>query len=208
MVCRRRKWIDVLSVGFILLVSLPCAATEELPLGATPLSFGLSALPPSTLVGAVGGGGGALSRAPSGLFVGADTGWAVMLGPGSEPAPNGWAFGARLGYQWRSGLALEARFDDLGVDPPTGGGSLLVGSGGVRYSLPFLVMPFAEALVGPAFNGSHVTPGAGVGLGASLPVVRHLMIDLALRDWIVDLDGAVRNIPTVELGVAVGFPGR
>jgi len=200
--------LEALSAGFILLASPLATAADQPPLGSTPVLLGFPTLPPARLVGAFGGGGGAFSRAPSGFFVGADTGWAVMLGPGSAPAPDAWAFGARLGYEWRNGLAIEGRFDDLGVDPPKGGGSLLVGSGGIRYSLPFVVMPFAEALIGPAFNGSHVTPGAGLGLGASLPVVRHLMIDLALRDWIVDLDGAVRNVPTIELGIAVGFPGR
>lgn len=200
--------LQVLSAGSITLLCSHAHA-DSLPMSATRLSLGtLEGLPPFRLVGGFGGGGGAISRAPSGLFVGADTGWAVMLGPGPGPAPNAWAFGTRVGYQWRNGLALEGRFDDLGVEPPTKGGSLLFGSAGIRYSIPFVVMPFAEALIGPAFNGTHAAPGAGLGIGASLPVVRHLMFDLSLRDWIVDLDGAVRNVPTIELGITVGFTGR
>ena len=199
----------MLVAGSIALGASLAHAESPLPVNTTPLSFGLlAAMPPSRLVRAFGGGGGAVSRAPSGPFVGADTGWGVMLGPGSPTAPNGWAFGARAGYEWANGLALEGRFDDLGMDPPRGGGSLLTASAGVRYSLPLIVMPFAEALVGPAFNGTHATPTAGIGLGASLPVLRHLMFDFSLRDWIADLDGGVRNIPTVELGITVGFGGR
>ncbi len=168
----------------------------------------IAAMPLPVLVGTVGGGGGALSHAPSGVYVGADTGLGIMLGSPSYPAEDAWSFGATAGYQWRSGLALQGRFDDLGVAPPRGGGSLLVASAGLRYSMPLVAMPFAEALVGPTFNGSHAAPAAGIGLGVSLPVLRHLALDLSVRDWIADLDGAVRNTPTVELGFAVGFPGR
>jgi hypothetical protein len=198
-----------LSFALVTSVSVPALAEESLFSSTRELSFALpAAVPPLRLVGGFGGGGGAIARAPSGLFIGADTGWAVMLGPRESSAPNAWAFGARVGYEWQNGLALEGRFDDLGVHPPTGGGSLLFGSAGIRYSLPLVVMPFAEALVGPGFNGSHLAPGAGLGVGASLPVLRHLMFDLALRDWIIDLDGGVRNVPTVELGITVGFGGR
>jgi hypothetical protein len=201
--------MQLLSAGSITLFGSLAYAMDSLPIGVTPLSLGtLEGMPPLRLVGAVGGGGGAYSHAPSGLFIGADTGWAVMLGEGTAPARDAWTFGARAGYEWRNGLALEARFDDLGVAPPLGGGPLLTATGGVRYSMPFIVMPFAEALIGPAFNGTHVAPAAGIGLGASLPVLRHLMFDLSVRDWIADIDGAVRNTPTVELGITVGFAGR
>ncbi len=131
-----------------------------------------------------------------------------MTGAGNDPAHDAWSFGARVGYQWRSGLAIEGRFDDLGVDPPRGGGSLLVASAGLRYSMPFVVMLFAEALVGPVFNDSHAAPAAGLGLGITLPVVRHLALDLSVRDWIAGLDGVVRDVPTVQMGLSVGFPGR
>jgi hypothetical protein len=74
--------------------------------------------------------------------------------------------------------------------------------------MPLVVMPFAEALLGPAFNGSHATPTAGIGLGVTLPVLRHLAFDVSVRDWIADLDGGVRNVPTFQVGITVGFPGR
>ena len=131
-----------------------------------------------------------------------------MLGSGSDAAHGAWAFGARAGYQFSSGLSLQARFDDLGVRAPDGSGPLLFASGGVRYVLPFIVMPFAEALVGPAFYGPHTSLGAGLGLGVALPVGRHLSFDFAARDWIADVDGAVRHVPTFEVGITVGFGGR
>jgi hypothetical protein len=58
------------------------------------------------------------------------------------------------------------------------------------------------------FNGTHAAPAAGLGLGVTLPVLRHLAFDLSVRDWIADLDGGVRDIPTFQLGITVGFPGR
>jgi hypothetical protein len=165
-------------------------------------------LPPAVLVGGAGGGGGAYARAPRGFFIGGDAGGAVMVGAGADAAHGAFAFGAHAGYQWASGLSLQLRFDDLGVSPPDGSGPLLLGTVGARYSLPLVLMPFAEALVGPAFHGSQVTPAAGLGLGVSLPVLRHLAFDLSVRDWIAGLDGAVRNVPTAELGITVGFTGR
>jgi len=150
-----------------------------------------------------------VSHAPSGGFIGADTGVATLLPSNRDAAEVGWAFGFRGGYQWRSGIALQVRFDDLGVNAPGGGGGpLLLATAGVRYSLPLALMPFAEVLVGPTFYGSQVTPGAALGLGVSLPVLRHLAFDLSVRDWLADLGGSVCNTPTVELGATVIFGGR
>lgn len=161
----------------------------------------------AAVAGMHGGGAGAGgARAPQGLFVGADTGGATMLG--GAPARGEWAFGAGVGYQWRSGLALDARFDDLGVGSPSGSSPLLVGSGGVRYGVPIFVMPYVEARLGPAFYGPHATPTAGIGLGLGLPVFRHLAFELGGRDWIADVDGAIRHVLSFELGVAVGFDGH
>jgi hypothetical protein len=165
-------------------------------------------LPPLRLVGGAGGGGGSIARAPSGPFLGADTGWATMLGAAGAPATGAWSFGARAGYAFSSGLALDARFDDLGVHAPSGEGPLLLGTAGVRYSLPFIVMPFADAHFGAAWYGDHATPTAGLGLGLSFPVLRHLLVDVSARDWIADVDGSVRHVPTFELGIAGGFGGR
>jgi hypothetical protein len=168
----------------------------------------LIAMPPEVLVGAYGGGSGALAHAPRGGFVGADAGWATMLATGGDEASGAPAFGLRAGWQWASGIALEGCFDDLGASPPQGGGPLLVGSGGVRYSVPLVVMPYAEVLGGAGFYGAHVSPTGGLGLGVSVPVLRHLMLDVGVRDWIADIDGHVRHVPTAALGFTVGFEGR
>lgn len=170
---------------------------------------------PALLVGAFGGAAGAYARMPSGFFLGADTGLATLLASDADraesartlvaPSRRGWAFGVRTGYAWASGLAIQARFDDLGVHTSDGTGSMMFASAGLRYALPFVVMPFAEALVGPAFDSSGVALGASLGVGASILVTRHLAIDLALRDWIADLDGGIRHIPTATLGLQIGF---
>ncbi len=189
------------------LVYVPERAVEEAP---QDLSLAmLVPLPPPRLVGAYGGGGGgSIAHAPRGLFLGADTGLATMLPGRVDGAHGAWAFGARAGYQWRSGLAAQVRFDDLGVGAPDGSAPLLFATAGVRYSLPLVVMPFVEVLVGPAVYGAHVSPGAALGGGVSLPVLRHLAFDLSIRDWIAGIDGDVRHVVTAELGVSVGFGGR
>ena len=184
------------------------ASDETRAPSATPALAALFPLPPPVLVGVHGGGGDRLAHAPTGPLIGIDAGWATMLGSGSDAAHGAWAFGARAGYQFSSGLSLQARFDDLGVHAPDGSGPLLFATGGVRYVLPFIVMPFAEALVGTALYGPHASPGAGLGLGVALPVGRHLSFDFAARDWIADVDGTVRHIPAFEIGLTVGFGGR
>ncbi len=165
----------------------------------------LELAPLAVLVGAAGGGGGGYAHVPGGLFLGADSGVATILPSGKDSAHAAWTFGARGGYQWRSGVALQARFDDLGVEAPSGGPTLLTATAGLRYSLPFEPMPFGEVLVGPAIFGSQVTPTVAVGVGISLPVLRHLVFDLSVRDWVMDVDSAVRNVLTGELGVSVIF---
>lgn len=171
--------------------------------------------PPALLVGAFGGSAGAYARMPYGFFFGADTGLATLVSSDSDvalrtqtqvaPLHRGWAFGVRTGYEWASGLAIQARFDDLGVHTSDGTTSLMFASAGLRYSFPFIVMPFVDALVGPAFDASGVSLGAAIGIGASIVVTRHLGIDLAFRDWIADLDGSVRHVPTATVGVQIGF---
>jgi len=172
-------------------------------------------IPPAVLVGAFGGGHGHATHAPHGWFFGADTGLAWLVGAtdvearttGSSAVDSkAWCFGARFGYQSASGLAVQARFDKLGVGAPDGSGELVAVSAGVRYSVPVAPMPFAEALVGPAFHGSDVSPTVGLGVGASLVVARHLAFDASLRDWIVDIDG-MHHVPTLMLGISAGFGG-
>jgi hypothetical protein len=154
-------------------------------------------------------------RAPHGWFLGADAGIAWLLdgsnisphATGSTSAdPSAWCFGARVGYQFASGVALETRVDNLGLDSPDSGDRLIVATAGVRYSLPVVPMPFVEALVGPMFHGSSASPSVGLAVGATLFVARHVSFDASLRDWIVDLDG-VRNIPTLMLGMSAGYGG-
>ncbi len=171
------------------------------------------ALPLEVLVGAFGGGHGGGPHAPHGWFLGADSGWAWLVGStdvvarsSSDVHDNAWAFGARAGYQLRSGLAVQARFDKLGVTAPDLSGAMMTAAFGVRYSVPIVPMPFAEALVGPAFHGSQTSPTAAIGVGASLVVARHVTFDGSLRDWIVDIDG-VHHVPTVMLGITAGFGG-
>ena len=165
------------------------------------------------LVGAFGGGHGHGGRAPHGFFLGADTGHAWFVGmsdvaahTSTPPSDSGWCFGARAGYQLPSGLAFEATFDKLGVDAPDGSGTLDAVAGGIRYSLPTVPMPFAEASIGTTFDASNVAASAGVGVGLSLLVARHVSFDAEARDWIVDL-GGIHHIPMLTIGITAGFGG-
>jgi hypothetical protein len=168
-----------------------------------------------TPIGAFGGSAGAYARFRSGFLFGADTGIATLVSsdedsiarvePTTTPKYHGWAFGVRTGYEWTNGIALQARVDDLGTHTGSGNQPLSIASVGLRYSLPFVVMPFVDALVGPAFDNSGTSLGAAIGIGASIIVTRHLGVDVAVRDWMADLGGGIRHIPTVTLGVQLGF---
>jgi len=57
------------------------------------------------------------------------------------------------------------------------------------------------------FGGASSSPVAGIGVGVSIPIARHAIFDLTGRDWIADLDGSVRHIPTVMVGINLGFGG-
>jgi OmpA family protein len=169
-------------------------------------------MPPAVLMRSFGGGHGG-GRAPHGWFFGVDTGWAWLVGGGetatrttTPPHWNAWCFGARGGYQLRSGLAIQTRYDHLGVTAADGNGELGIASAGVRYAFPMAVEPFAEAMFGPAFHGGSVSPAAALGAGLSLLASRHVAFDLTVRDWIVDL-GGVRHAPSVTFGITAGFGG-
>lgn len=144
-----------------------------------------------------------------GVFLGVDTGASLALASGLDPTQQGWTFGGRAGYEFPSGVALQLRYDYLGLaphltDPPTG--RTQIGSAGVRYSIPFLVpLPFFEALWGPAFNGDSVSIAGAIGVGASVPIGRHVRIDASVRDWITPIDDQLHQIFTFELGAAVSF---
>lgn len=187
-------------VAGIAVVVSGVAAADPLPLHVDPI-----------LVGAFGGGLGHGARAPHGWFLGAETGHAWFVGmqdsaarATSTPTDNGWCFGARAGYQLPSGLAVQARFGKLGVD--AGAGGLDAIAGGVRYSLPIVPMPFAEAEIGATFDDQEVAASAGVGIGLSLLVARHVSFDVAACDWVVDL-GGIHHIPTLTIGITAGFGG-
>ena len=165
-------------------------------------------------IGSFGGGAGAYARMRSGLFLGADTGLAILESSDTTSIAHDaattsndrrWAYGVRAGFEWSSGLAFQARIDDLGVHAGAGNQAVMAASVGVRYSLPFVVMPFVDALVGPAFDGDGTSLGAGMGVGASILVTRHLGLDLACRDWMSDLGGSVRHIVTISGGVQISF---
>ena len=179
--------------------ALPGLALGLGPLSSVPLRpIGHFASP-----GRLGGG-------PSGgVFLGVDTGVSLALASGFDPSQQGWTFGGRAGYEFANGLALQLRYDYLGIaphltDPPSG--PTQIGSAGVRYSIPFLIpLPFFEALWGPAFHGDSTSIAGGLGIGGSVPIGRHVRIDASVRDWITPIDNRIHQILTFELGAAVSF---
>jgi len=173
-----------------------------------PAVASLSTSYPAFVTNAYGGGSGALARSPYGFFAGADGGAAAFFAARDEKQRFAPAFGGRLGYQWVNGLAMHVGFDDLGLEPTVGGGPLLLPAVGLRYSLPFIVEPFAELSIGATFNSVVASPTGGIGLGISVPVVRHLAFELEFRNCMMNVDGSVRDVPTLELGAAVGFIGH
>jgi hypothetical protein len=205
----------------VLLAPRPARADDggDLDLSGVLSGASLSASPASWLpmrpighfvsAGHAGGGG-----PRDGFFVGVDTGVAVSLPAGYDPALRAWTFGVRTGYELRSGVALQLRYDYLGVAPHftvPEVGPAQIGAAGVRYSIPFLVpLPFFEALWGVAVNGDAVSVTGGLGVGGSVPIGRYLRLDASVRDWLMPIDGQVHQVLTFELGAAVSFggPGR
>lgn len=153
--------------------------------------------------------GGHAGRGPAdGVLLGVDGAWANTFGAGGDPAHDGWGFGVRAGYAFGSGLELHLRYDDLGVEPAGARSPLQLATAGLRYSVPFLFpMPFAEVDAGPAFVLGDVDFGAGGALGLSIPVVNHVLVDVAAHDWFVPIGGTIRQTLTVGLGLAVTFGG-
>lgn len=186
------------------------AALLASPAAADPLHH----IPDAILIGSFGGSSGGGGHAPHGWFLGADTGWAWLVGASTvversaiiHPTSNGWSFGARAGYQLVSGLAVQARYDHLGVDAPDDNVGLSLVSAGVRYTLPAELAPFAEVMVGPALHAATTSPGAALALGLSVLATRHLTFDLTGRDVVVDI-GGVHHVPSVTLGITAGFGG-
>jgi hypothetical protein len=75
----------------------------------------------------------------------------------------------------------------------------------MRYTIPLIVMPFAEAHLGAVTYAPHVAFAGDAALGVAVPVGNHLEIDATARDWIADVDGATRHVPMFTLGLVVGF---
>jgi hypothetical protein len=141
------------------------------------------------LIGGFGGGGGAYARMRSGFVLGAESGKSIG---GND---IGWTVGVRTGYEWATGVTVQARLDDLRT--------ATVASAGLRYSLPFIVMPFVDALAGPAFDGGTTSLEVALGIGASAIVTRHLAIDVAARDWMTDTMGGIHHVRTITVGVQI-----
>jgi hypothetical protein len=141
-----------------------------------------------------------------GAFAAVEVGWATLLPAGIDPAQGGLALGARAGWQFANGLGLHVRYDELGVEPPSSSSPLQLATAGLRYSVPFLdPLPFAEVQAGPGFVGADVRFGAGVGLGVSVPVARHILLDAVARDWLIAIAGELRQTLTASLGLTVTF---
>jgi hypothetical protein len=130
-----------------------------------------------------------------------------MLADGPDPAHGAWTLGVRGGYAFASGLEMHLRYDDLGFAPSSSRSPLQLATAGLRYSAPLPVMPFAEVDVGPAFALGDVWFGTGVAVGATLPLVNHVLLDLAGHDWLVPISGALRQTLGVSLALAVTFGG-
>ena len=146
-------------------------------------------------------------REPRGPVIGVESGLGVTVATGGRSAEDAWTFGVRVGYQARSGISVFARYDDLGVRPvPSNDARLQAATFGVRYAIPFLVpIPFLEVMAGTAFGAADpVKPAGAAGLGLSLPIDR-ASIDLSARDWLVSLDGSLRQTLTFQAGVSVVF---
>jgi hypothetical protein len=214
----RARWLAAPGLALAVIIAPRPARADDLvapdsdaAFSGTSLAAGLSSRLPMRLVGGFrpaghhGGGGGPRG----GSFLGVDTGAAISLPAGGDGAERAFSFALRTGYELPSGLAVQLRYDYLGVAPhltmsPTS--PTQIGSAGVRYSIPFLFpMPFFEAMWGPAVDGRTVSIAGSLGAGASFPIGRHVRVDASVRDWITPINARLRQILTFELGVAVSF---
>jgi hypothetical protein len=133
-------------------------------------------------------------------------GGSLLLAAGRDTSHSSFAFGARAGWQFAQGLALHVRYDDLGVRPASASSPLQLATAGLRYSAPFLVpLPFAEVDAGAAFVARAVDLGGAFGIGLSLPIGSHVLIDVVGRDWLVPIAGTLRQTLTASLGLSITF---
>ena len=212
----RRLTAPGLALAALLAPGAARADDEGLPdlpgtISGASLAGGPASFLPLRLVGHVGSAGHAGHGPRGGLFLGVDTGIAVAIASGDDPMHDAFTFGVRGGYELRNGLAIQLRYDDLGVKPelagpPSSPSPVQLGTFGVRYAMPFLFpLPFFEAMWGPRVYGGSVSLGGGLGLGASFPIGGFVRIDASARDWLMEIDDRVRQILTFDVGLAVSF---
>ncbi len=197
-----------LSIAPLLLGPLLClghgsALADEI--SGTALLRDVARVPPARLLGGGPPGGQSGGGPRGGALLGSEGGGAGTLADGPDSAHGSFTFGARAGWAFDNGLALHVRYDYLGVEPSPLRSPLQAVTAGARYSFTFLVpLPFVEVDLGPAFAGD-VRFGGAAGLGVSIPLGRHVLVDLAARDWLVPIAGELRQTLTGSLGVTVTF---
>ncbi len=171
------------------------------------------------LLHGLGSGGYHIRGGPrEGVLVSIDAGAAFPIFTGSAEASPGFAAGGLVGYEFPNGVALEFRYQDLGLAPTlVDRTQWQLATVGMRYTFPYIVpMPFVEALVGASFVNSavpfnsggatvSVSPGGAAGLGLGLPLSRHVAVDLAARDWISPVGPSAFQVLVVDLGLTVSF---
>lgn len=129
-----------------------------------------------------------------------------MLPAAGAPGYRGPTFGARAGWQFPNGLAVHLRYDNLGVRLESSASPLQLATAGLRYSVPFFIpLPFAEVDAGSAFLGGDARFGASAGLGVSVPLGSHVLVDAVGRDWLIPISGELRQTLTASLGLTVTF---
>ncbi len=178
------------------LLWIPSAARASDPLAVGPIS----------ILQSVVSAGRSEGRALSGLQLRVDAGGSARFAVGGDPTEGAWGFGASLGYAWPSGISLDARYDDLGVDrTDVAATPLQTASAGVRFNAPFVVMPFGEVRCGSAFDTMGVFFAAAIALGVEVPITRYLSVEVTVRDWLVPDPTALRSVATFQAGLTLRF---
>lgn len=200
-------WIPRVQQLSALAACVPLCAGSPAALAASPQI--LASPGPPLFARPIGGSvaGGSVGRGPlGGPLLGIEGSWATTLAVGGDPSEGAGAFGVRTGWAFINGIALHARYDDLGVQPASSRTPLQLATVGLRYSVPFLVpLPFAEVDAGPAFVVGNIQFGAGGGLGISVPI-GPVLIDVVGRDWLVPIAQTVRQAITAGVGLSIVFP--
>lgn len=195
---------------------LPSTAKEGPRLGASGVLLvgmltagpvaGQSAVGFARPVGAWSAPGYASAGPIGGPLLGVESGGALLMGTDGSDPHAGLALGAYVGWAFPQGIALHLRYDDLGIRVQSGSPPLQLATAGLRYTAPFLVpLPFAEVDAGTAFVAKGVAFGAAGGLGLSVPLGSHVLVDVVGRDWLLPVAGVLRQTLTASLGLSVTF---